>query len=177
MAELELMLRLHADLPTIVTSAVVVPAPVATIEEIKSPKAGVPMRRDDEVEAIAMQVTMRYERSRGWTPYDVSKDGEHYDIRSESPTAEKRFIEVKGRAQTGDVIITGPEVDKLRQLGDRAFLYIVTFCKDERRRLRIIQNPMSQLTPEMLYRQVQFLIEERDWNTRGEEIHDVPTAD
>ena len=117
-----------------------------------------------------MQVTMRYERSRGWAPHDVSKDGEHYDIRSESPTAEKRFIEVKGRAQTGAVIITGPEVDKLRQLGDRAFLYIVTFCKNERPRLRIIQNPMALLTPEMLYRQVQFLVEEQDWSSKGEEV-------
>lgn len=170
LAELELMLKLHADLPSVMTSAVVVPAPVATIEEIQSPKAGFPMRRDDEVEAIAMQVAMRYERSRGWTPHDVSKDGEHYDIRSESPTADKRFIEVKGRAQTGAVILTGPEVDKLRQLGDRAFLYIVTFCKNERPRLRIIQNPMSQLTPEMLYRQVQFLVEESDWKAKGEEV-------
>lgn len=128
------------------------------------------MRRDDEVEAIAMDVTMRYERTRGWLPVDVSKDGEHYDIRSESPTGEKRFIEVKDRSPSGAIVLTGPELDKLRQLGDRAWLYIVTFCKSEKPRLRIIQDPISKLTPEMLYQQVQFIVEESDWANRGEEV-------
>jgi HSP20 family molecular chaperone IbpA len=122
--------RLSADLPDIVTSALVVPAPIAIVEpDAPSLQRDVPMRRDDEVERIAMEVAMRYEQSRGWTPYDVSQDGEHYDIRSESPTGDKRFIEVKGRAQSGAIALTAPEVDKLRQLGNRAFLYIVTFCK------------------------------------------------
>ena len=128
------------------------------------------MRRDDEVEAIAMDVAMRYERSRGWTPTDVSQDGEHYDIRSEGPNGEKRFIEVKGRSETGAIILTGPEVDKLRQLGGRAWLYIVTFCKASRPRLRIIQDPITHLTPEMLYRQVQYLVQETDWVEQGEEV-------
>jgi hypothetical protein len=128
------------------------------------------VRRDDEVEAIAMDVAMRYERSRGWTPVDVSAEGEHYDIRSESPTGEKRFIEVKGRAQSGAIVLTGPEVDKLRQLGERAWLYVVTFCKGDRPRLRTIQDPISRLSPEMLYRQVQYLVEEGDWAQHGEEV-------
>ena len=134
------------------------------------------MRRDDEVERIAMDVSMRYERSRGWTPYDVSPDGEHYDIRSESPTGEIRFIEVKGRATSGAIVLTAPEVDKLQQLADRAFLYIATYCKGESPRLHIIQNPMAQLTPEMLYRQVQYLVDEQDWQQKGETVHDVPTV-
>jgi HSP20 family molecular chaperone IbpA len=171
MAELDLMLRLTANLPEIITSAVVVPAPVAVMEpESATPSRGIPMQRDDEVERIAMDLAMRYERGRGWTPYDVSKDGEHYDVRSESPLGDKRYIEVKGRAQSGAVIITGPEVDKLRQLADRAFLYVVTFCKGDKPRLRIIQDPISKLNPEMLYRQVQYLVEEADWSHNGEEV-------
>jgi hypothetical protein len=66
--------------------------------------------------------------------------------------------------------LTGPEVDKLRQLADRAFLYIVTFCKGARPRLRIIQNPMEELNPEALYRQVQYWVAENDWKTKGEEV-------
>ena len=86
LGELDLMLRLSANLPDIVTSALVLPAPVAIVEpEVKSPSPGMPMRRDDEVERIAMDVSMRYESSRGWIPHDVSSDGEHYDVRSESP--------------------------------------------------------------------------------------------
>ncbi|MBI2930417.1 MAG: DUF3883 domain-containing protein, partial [Planctomycetes bacterium] len=98
------------------------------------------------------------------------KDGEHYDVRSEGPDSQKRFIEVKGRAQTGAIVLTGPELDKLRQLGDRAWLYVVTFCKGERPRLCIIQDPMAKLSAELLYRQVQYLVEEKDWRAHGEEI-------
>jgi hypothetical protein len=174
MRELDLMLNLAANLPDILTEAVVIPAPAAAIEsEVAKPSRGVPMQRDLEVEAIAMDVTMRYERSRGWTPFDVHNDGEHYDIRSEAPNGEKRFIEVKGRAQTGAIVLTGPELDKLRQLGSRAWLYIVTFCKGEKPRLRIIQDPIPQLNPEMLYRQVQFMVAESDWAGKGEEVRSV----
>ncbi len=198
--ELELMMKLTANLPEILTQAVVVPAPlpqsshrqegVANAEtEEPVPCKGLPMRRDDEVEAIAMEVALRYECSRGWTPVDVSHNGEHYDIRSEGPNGEKRFIEVKGRAQSGAIVLTGPEVDKLRQLGERAWLYIVTFCKGwgegvqpaetdkmsaspkmSAPRLRIIQDPISRLNPEMLYRQIQYVVQEGDWNAQGEEV-------
>lgn len=167
LAELDLMLRLSANLPEVLTSALVVPAPVATMDEGTEPRHGVAMRRDDEVEQIAMEVVMRFERGRGWTPFDVHLDGEHYDIRSEAPSGEVRFIEVKGRAESGAVMLTSPEVDKLRQLGERAFLYIVTQCRGEKPSLRIIQDPMSQLSPEMLYRQVQYLVDEKDWKQKG----------
>jgi hypothetical protein len=120
---------------------------------------------------MAMDVAMRHERSRVWNPVNVSHDGEHYDIRSESPKGEKRFIEVKGRAQSGALVLTGPELDKLRQLGDRAWLYVITSCKAEQPRLRMIQDPISKLNPEMLYRQVQFLVEEADWMAQGAEIN------
>jgi len=131
-----------------------------------------------------MEIAMRYERNRGWKPIDMSKgkpidmskEGEHYDIRSEGPGGEKRFIEVKGRAQTGPIVLTGPEVDKLRQLGEQAWLYIVSFCKGVRPKLRMIQGPISKLNPEMLYRQVQFLVEEHDWVQRGEEIEVIPLS-
>ena len=173
LAELDQMMLLQADLPVVITSAMIHPAPTAPTAAGK-PKKGVPMRRDDEIEAVAMQAAMNYERGRGWKPFDVSKDGEHYDIRSEGPNGEKRFIEVKGRAQTGDLVLTGPELDKLRQLGDRAWLYIATFCKDADPRLRIINDPIAKLNPELLYRQIQFLINEEDWTGQGEEILQTP---
>ncbi len=171
LAGLELMLRLAANLPDVIASAIVIPSPAALLDQDQPPdRGGVPMRRDDEVERIAMDIAMRYERKRGWTPYDVSQNGEHYDIRSESSGGEIRYIEAKGRAETGAIIVTGPEKDKLQQLGERAFLYIVTFCKGEQPRLHIIQNPMASLNPEMLYRQVQYLIHEADWRRYGEEV-------
>jgi hypothetical protein len=36
--------------------------------------------------------------------------------------------------------------------------------------LRTIQDPISRLSPEMLYRQVQYLVEEGDWAQHGEEV-------
>jgi hypothetical protein len=36
--------------------------------------------------------------------------------------------------------------------------------------MRIIQDPISHLKPEMLYRQIQFLVEEADWAAQGEEV-------
>lgn len=174
LAELEWMTQLYADLPEVLTSAIAIPAPVATLEPTTT--KGAAMQRDDEVERIAMEIVMRYERARGWTPTDVSKEGVHYDIRSvapfDAPTSSDyiRFIEVKGRAQTGDIVLTAPEVDKLRQLGERAFLYIVTFCKSDQPRLRIIQNPIPQLEAEDLYRAVQYVVGEESWQSKGEEV-------
>ncbi|MBI2917636.1 MAG: DUF3883 domain-containing protein [Chloroflexi bacterium] len=171
MKELDLMLNLTANLPDIITQAVTIPAQEAIVEgEGPGPSRGFPMRRDDEVEQIAMDCVMRYERGRGWKPVDVHKDGEHYDIRSEGPAGEKRFIEVKGRAQSGAIVLTGPEKDKLEQLESRGWLYIVTLCKDERPRLRMIQDPIPNLNPEMLYRNVQFLVDESDWASQGTEL-------
>jgi len=156
-------------LPGIITSAVVIPDPAAMLpSDAQTTRKGIPMRRDDEVERIAMEVVMQYERSRGWTPFDVSKDGEHYDIRSESPTGEKRFIEVKGRADTGAIILTGPEVDKLRQLAERAWLYVVTQCKQGQPQLNVIQEPLSKLSPEMLFRQIQYFVTQEQWTSYAE---------
>jgi hypothetical protein len=85
---------------------------------------------------------------------------------------------VKGRAQTGDIVLTAPEVDKLRQLGERAFLYVVTFCKpalsvvegSNKPRLRIIQDPIPQLEAENLFRAVQYLVGEENWQSKGNEV-------
>jgi len=171
LSELDLMLRLRTNLPDVVTSAVIIPDPTAVLpDESQAAHKGVPMRRDDEVELIAMEIVMEYEKSRGWTPFDVSKDGEHYDIRSESSVGEKRFIEVKGRADTGAIILTGPEVDKLRQLGERAWLYVVTSCKQGTPVLNVIQDPLSKLSPDVLYRQVQFIVSECDWQAVAQPI-------
>jgi hypothetical protein len=40
----------------------------------------------------------------------------------------------------------------------------------ERPRSRIIQDPISRLNPEMLYQQIQYLVEEGDWAQQGEEV-------
>jgi hypothetical protein len=65
------------------------------------------MSRDDEAEAIAMEVAMEYEKSIGWKSEDVSAKNEGYDIRSVSPEELKRYIEVKGSSGSdGSVMLS-----------------------------------------------------------------------
>ncbi len=144
------------------------PSELAQIQKI-SPFGKKTLVEGVGVESLAMDVAMRYERSRGWTPYGVSKDGEHYDVRSELPMGEKRFIEVKGRTQSGAIILTGPELDKLRQLGDRAWLYIVTSCKGEHPRCaRFKPNPETQSRDALQANTVHHPA--ADWSTQGDEF-------
>ena len=126
------------------------------------------------IEAIARDFAMSYEHSRGRTPAVVSRDGEHYDVRSEGLTGGKRHIEAKGRAGCGSVVLTGPELDRLGQLGQRAWIYVGACRKTERPRPRIVQDPVSKLPPELLYRQLQYLVEESDWTGHGGEVDPPP---
>ena len=112
------------------------------------------MRRDDEVERIAMQVAMRHEQERGWEPEDISRrrDGSGFDIRSLGPADEYgrcpvRRIEVKGRASHNEpVVLTPNEWLQARRHGDTYWLYVVWGCKTEDLRLLPIQNPARKLS-------------------------------
>ncbi len=111
------------------------------------------MRNDPEVEAIAMQRVLEYERDRGWEAQDISKDrdGSGFDIRSIGPdpgTGKSlvRRIEVKGRAQSHQkVSLTVNEWRKAQQLGDSYWLYVVWGCKTPTPQLLMIQNPAQKL--------------------------------
>jgi len=111
------------------------------------------MRRDDEVERIAMQEAMRHERERGWEPEDVSAlhDGSGFDIRSLGPADEYgrrpvRRIEVKGRAGMNEpVALTTNEWLQAHRHGDSYWLYVVWGCKTGKTRLLTIQDPASKL--------------------------------
>ncbi|GEM_PF-1711084 len=169
--KVELLVKLTADLADIPTGVVLAPVPVATVEtEEETLSRGVPIGRNEEVEAIAMGEAMRYERSCGRTPTDLSREGEHDHIRPEGPDGRKRCIEVKESAQSGALVLKGPESDKLHQLGPKTWLRVVAFCKGERPRLRIFQHAFSKLNRDMQYRQVQFLVEESEWTPQGEEV-------
>ncbi|WP_069791009.1 helicase-related protein (plasmid) [Cyanobacterium sp. IPPAS B-1200] len=112
------------------------------------------MRSDEEVEAIAMEYVMNYERERGWIPTDVSqlRDGCGFDIRSvknvedDSNNVLVRRIEVKGRADFNqDICLTNNEWRRAQQLGDSYWLYVVWGCKTNAPQLITIQNPAVAL--------------------------------
>lgn len=157
LANLELMTQLSPKEPDILGCAYVVP--LTQVEYL----GHYGMSRDDEAEAIAMETAMNYERSVNWQPTDVSANNEGYDIRSISPEGLKRYIEVKGRSGTdGSVMLSENEWNRLAQLGESAWLYIVILCKSDPTLYRI-QNPGKGLKFELKSKGVQYFLPMNEW--------------
>ncbi len=154
----ELETRRHDKLAELAYLRVLRPGPVtylgtAWVVPTEDQRVAALMRRDDEVEHIAMQKAMRYERARDWEPEDISqrRDGSGFDIRSLGPADEYgrrpvRRIEVKGRANDGEPVVLSPnEWLQARRHGDTYWLYVVWGCKTGRPRLLTIQDPAHKL--------------------------------
>jgi len=110
--ELELELKIGARPPHVIGGALVVPAsfftgPTALREEPTPYGTG-----NREVERLAMERVMAFEREQGFEPHDVSAENRGYDIESRDPrTRSLRFIEVKGRVNGADTVtITKNEI-------------------------------------------------------------------
>lgn len=99
------------------------------------------MVRDEEIEGIAMERAMTYEREHGWIPEDVSRENRGFDILSKQPEiGSVRFIEVKGRAAVGEIAMTKNEHDTAGRLGKDYWLYVVFDCANKPR-LIPVHNP------------------------------------
>lgn len=159
LANLELMKQLSPKAPEVLGCAYVVPLTQVEYQDHYG------MSRDDEVEAIAMDVSMRYEVEHGWKPEDVSANNEGYDIRSASPEEFKRYIEVKGRSAEGGVMLSENEMNRLAQLGDAAWLYIVVNCKTNPD-LNRLQNPAKLLTFELKSKGLQYYLPMDEWKSK-----------
>lgn len=161
LAGLDLIAQLSPKAPEVLGCAYIMPL---TLIEYKSHYG---MSRDDEAEAIAMQVAMEFEVSEGWTPHDVSANNEGYDIRSISPNQIKRYIEVKGRSGSdGSVMLSENEMFRLEQLGETAWLYIVVNCKSQPELFRF-QNPAKNLTFEQKSKGVQYFLSMKEWEIKS----------
>ncbi len=89
----------------------------------------VEMLQDEEIECVAMEEAMRYEQGRGWVPKDVSAEDRGFDILSRHlETGSVRFIEVKGRATTGPIMLTRNECKTAERLRSDYWLYVVFDC-------------------------------------------------
>jgi len=118
------------------------------------------MRSDPEVEAIAMQVALEYERRRGRQPRDVSAENVGYDVRSVASDGAVRYIEVKGRASTGSIVLTPNEWLMAHRLGREYWLYVVEHCRAQPR-LYTIQDPAVALEAEEVQEVVRYVV--REW--------------
>jgi hypothetical protein len=114
--------QITARPPTVLGGALVIPVGwfaqvaatdgVATLHET-APPYGAP---DKEVERLAMESVMAFEREQGFEPRDVSKENRGYDVESRYPaehvkSGQLRFVEVKGRvADAETVTVTKNEI-------------------------------------------------------------------
>lgn len=107
-----------------------------------------PMVRDEEIERTAVRVATAHEEARGWVVESVEKDNRGFDLISRRPhpedpktALEVRFIEVKGRASTGEIALTANEYNTARRLKKDYWLYVVFHCATPSPSLNILQDP------------------------------------
>ena len=154
--KLERMQELNMKMPEVLGGAFVVP-----LSEMEF-KSTFGMRRDDEVETIAMQEAMQFEKNTGWKPEDVGDQNLGYDIKSSDNDQIKRYIEVKGRSSDGGVMLSANEMNRLAQLREKAWLYIVTHCKSDPTLYRI-QDPANSISFEKKVKGVQYFAPQDSW--------------
>jgi superfamily II DNA or RNA helicase len=106
------------------------------------------MVSDPEIERIAVQAVIAHEEAEGRMVESVEKDNRGFDLISRKPHPEDaktaidvRFIEVKGRAFTGDIAVTGNEYKTSQRLGNDYWLYIVSNCANPNPRIDIFRDP------------------------------------
>ena len=110
---------------------------------------------DAQVEAIAMQVAIEYERAARANVRDVSTpplaraaglhDHPGFDLHSKRAEGDERAIEVKGRAGVEAVELTENEWAKACNLRDRYWLYVVFDCGSPSPRLARVRDPFGKL--------------------------------
>ena len=112
-------------------------------------------RYDAEVEAVAVRVATAYEEASGAEVKDVSRpaqawraglaDWPGFDLLSTRTAAERRCIEVKGRAGRGSVEVSDNEWAKACNLREEYWLYVVFDCATPRPRLHRVRDPFAKL--------------------------------
>lgn len=130
---------------TFVAHALVVPS--SDLEE----KA----QHDLNVELAAMQVVRAFEEAEGASVSDAHTpelaraaglpENPGFDLLSHRPGEEKRAIEVKGRAATGDIEVSANEWAKACNMRDGYWLYAVYDCASPSPRLIRVQDPFARL--------------------------------
>jgi len=155
--DLERERNLTISMPQFLAAVRVIPA--ANMDEMVS---------DPEIELLAMNRVMDYERTKDRIPEDVSKENLGFDIRSIEKNGERRYIEVKGRAGSGSVALTQNEWFKAQRFEDEYFLYVVLNAKTSCD-LYCIQNPATILQPDEQM-EVRYLVSADDIKSKGEHV-------
>ena len=107
-----------------------------------------PMVRDDEIERRAVDFVIAHEEAEGRVVETVEAQNRGFDLVSRLPHPEDpmtamdvRFIEVKGRATTGEIALTTNEYKTAVRLKEDYWLYVVFDCRSDSPSLQIVQDP------------------------------------
>lgn len=119
------------------------------------------MKAQSLVENKAMELVIRHERNSNRTPTDVSALYVGYDIVSVGKDGKKRYIEVKGKAKAGSVLITPNEWKTAKQERSDYYLYIVEGVLSQETTLRIIRNPYEKAYVRL--KKEQYLFRRKDY--------------
>jgi superfamily II DNA or RNA helicase len=126
------------------------------------------MVENEEIERIGMEIAMEYERLHGREPEDVSAEDLGFDIRSRGE-GEIRYIEVKARAGTGEIVLTPNEWMKAKRFKEQYWLYVVENAATSPV-LYIINNPAENLRPREKVEVVRFIIPVDEWKGKEQEV-------
>ena len=110
---------------------------------------------EKNVEMAAMKLAWAFEEAAGAKVMDVHTpelarkaglpENPGFDLLSIRPGNEKRAIEVKGRAETGDIEVSANEWAKACNMRDGYWLYAVYDCATPSPRLVRVQDPFGRL--------------------------------
>ncbi|MDR2172570.1 MAG: DUF3883 domain-containing protein, partial [Planctomycetaceae bacterium] len=141
-----------------IAKAWVLPHPQRNEPEIKK------MIKDNNIEKIAIDEVTEYEKKRGWDVKSVEAENKGFDLISKNPNAEEyRFIEVKGRAEDGDILLTKNEFQTAERLKNDYYLYIVKHCSSTPK-ITVIQNPIANKNWKPFVKVEHYIMEEKNEN-------------
>jgi superfamily II DNA or RNA helicase len=149
MAELEREKNIVARPPNILGGALIVPsgwfaeAGATNVLRETGPLYG---RPDAEIERLAMEKVIQFERGQGFEPRDVSAENRGYDIESRDPKTDRlRFIEVKGRVQGATTVtVTKNEILTSLNRPDAYILAIVSVVSGVAETPAYLRQPFTQ---------------------------------
>lgn len=159
--EIEQERHLSERPPEVLGVAVILPAPQEVVGSMQG------MMNDPEVEKIAVDLVMGFEREQGRKPVSVEEENCGWDVTSLLDGQVARYIEVKGRAAMGGVALTPNEWIKAQRFAEDYWLYIVVNCKLTPE-LHLIQNPASKLNPKEEVSVVRYMVGPQDWQKAAE---------
>lgn len=138
--EIKLERKISAETPVISGCALIVPKGFFVDKNIFS--ANIDSRAN--IEKIAMQIVMQIERELKNSPVDVSKKNCGYDIESETPTGQLKFIEVKGRIFSADTVTVSKNEIITALNSPENFILAIVIVENKSAHVFYLQKPFTR---------------------------------